>query len=546
MPTINFAFKDFQQLLGKKISIDELEDLLALYAKAEVESYDKQTGEIAVKLDDTNLPYLWCPEGLARLFKAILGQQKGIAKIKLSNGSYRIIADDSVKKVRPYIAAFVAKGRRLDDYLLKQLVQMQEKFCEGYGRRRQKISIGLYAYKKITFPVHYKAVQPTAAKFTPLDFSRPMNLGEILKQHPKGQQYGWILEGLSNYPLLLDDKGEVLSFPPIINSSSTGKLEIGDTELLFEATGTDEESVNIAANIFAYNLFERGFEIFSATIAYRERSVTTPALKTEKMKLTPQQVEQVTGLKVTGSSLAALLQKAGYNFDGSYATIPPYRADIMHPVDIAEDAAIAYGFDKIADEPLTSYTLGAKDKSTKTINSLRKAAIGMEFQEIFSHILTDKKTLPATPNSKIVEVENFMSETYSAVRNSLLPQLLDVLSKNKHSDYPQKIFEEGIIAQVSQGKVAESHSIALVSAHSAANFTEMKQYLSAILTPLGAAFTIQPTEHPFFIKGRVGSVAVNKTKIGMIGEISPAALANWGIEMPAAAIELNTDFLLTD
>ncbi len=546
MPTITFAYKDFQQLLGKKVSIEEFGDLLVLYAKAEVESYDKRTDEVAVKLDDTNLPYTWCPEGLARFFRGILGQHNGIAKMKVSPGNYKVIVDDSVKNIRPYITAFVAKGRKIDDYLLKQLVQMQEKFCEGYGRRRQKVSIGLYAHKKITFPVHYKAVPPTAAKFIPLDFDKPVNLAEILKQHPKGQQYGWILKGFSNYPLLLDDKGEVLSFPPIINSSSTGRLVVGDSELLFEATGTDEESVNLAASIFAYNLFERGFEIFSATMKYKGRSTTIPALKTEKVKITPQQVEQVTGLNVTSSSLSALLQTAGYNADGNNAIAPPYRADIMHPVDVIEDVAIAYSFDKIADEPLTSYTLGAKDKSVQMINSLRKAAIGMEFQEIFSHILTDKKTLAAAGSSKIVEVENFMSETYSAVRNSLLPQMLDVLSRNKHADYPQKIFEEGIVASAVGSKVAESHSIVLVSAHSAANFTEMKQYLSAMLVPLGASFTIQPAEHPAFIKGRAGSIVVGKKSLGVIGEISPAILAKWGVEMPAAAIELNLNFLLTD
>lgn len=544
MPTVNFTFRDFQQLLGKKLSIEEFEDMLALYAKAEVESYDKQTDELSVKLDDTNLPYTWCPEGLARFFKGILGLQKGAAKIKTSNGSYRIIADDSVKSVRPHITAFVAKGKRIDDYLLKQLVLMQEKFCEGYGRRRQKVSVGLYAYKKIAFPVHYRAVSPTAARFVPLDFDKPMNLSEILRQHPKGQQYGWILKSFQNYPLLLDDKGDVLSFPPIINSSSTGRLEVGDTELLFEATGTDEESVNLAANIFAYDLFERGFEIFSVTIAHKGRSVKTPALKTERMKVTPQQVEQITGLKVTGGSLAALLQKAGYGIDGSYALVPPYRADIMHVVDIAEDVAIAYGFDRIHDEPMASYTLGAKDKSIRAANSLRKAAIGAGFQEVFSHILTDRKTLTAAPNSKIVEVDNFMSETYSAVRNSLIPQMLDVLSRNKHADYPQKIFEEGILASVEQGKVVESHSMALVSAHSASGFSEMKQYLSAILTPLAAGFTIRPAEYPLFIKGRAGNIIINKKNAGVIGEVSPAVLAKWGIEMPAAAVELNLDFLL--
>lgn len=543
MPTITFSYKDFQQLLGRKMPIAEFEEKLLLYAKAEVEGYEKELGEVTVKLDDTNLPYLWCPEGLARFLRGMLGISKGMQKLKVKSGGYKINAEDSVKAVRPFITAFVAKGKKIDDYLLKQLIQMQEKFCEGYGRRRQKISIGLYAYGKITFPVHYKAVDPASAKFIPLDFDRALNLKQILELHPKGQQYGWILKNSAKYPLLQDNKGEILSFPPIINSSTTGRLQIGDSELLFEATGADEESVNLAANIFAYNLSERGFEIFSATISYKGKTETAPAGKTGKISITPDFIEKVTGLKLSAAEAKQLLAKAGYEYTGTQAIVPDYRADIMHPVDVAEDVAIAFGYDKIKDEPLKSYTIGMPGQSVQKINRLRKAVAAMGFQEIFSHILTDKNSLTGN-SAAVVELENFMSETYSAVRNSLLPQLLDVLSKNKHADYPQKIFEEGIVASVDESNVVESHSIALASAHSAANFTEMKQYLSAMLTPLGKSFTIHPTEHPVFLKGRAGAIIVGKKEVGVIGEISPAVLAKWGIEMPASAAEINMDFLL--
>ena len=73
MPTISFSYKDFQQLLGKKLPIEEFKDLTILYAKAEVEEYNKEKDEAKISLDDTNLPYLWCAEGLARFFRGVLG-----------------------------------------------------------------------------------------------------------------------------------------------------------------------------------------------------------------------------------------------------------------------------------------------------------------------------------------------------------------------------------------------------------------------------------------------------------------------------------------
>ena len=88
-----------------------------------------------------------------------------------------------------------------------------------------------------------------------------MSLREVLRKHPKGVQYGGIISGFDRYPLLIDSNEEVLSLVPVINSDLTGKLVVGDSEMLFEATGTDEDAVNLAANIFAQNLSERGFKI---------------------------------------------------------------------------------------------------------------------------------------------------------------------------------------------------------------------------------------------------------------------------------------------
>ncbi|MBI2651896.1 phenylalanine--tRNA ligase subunit beta, partial [Candidatus Woesearchaeota archaeon] len=230
MPTITFSLKDLQHLVGKKLSIEEIQEL-AHYGKGDFESYDKETDEVKIDFGDTNLPYLWSVEGFARLIKGVLGLQKGIPEIKINKGDYQVIVDKSILKYRPYIACFAAKGHKIDDYLIKQIVQLQEKFCETYGRRRQKVSIGLYSYKRLAFPVHYKAVDPLSVEFVPLEFKAKMNLKEILAEHPKGRDYAWVLEGFEKYPILIDDKDEVLSFVPIINSNFTGKLEVGDENI---------------------------------------------------------------------------------------------------------------------------------------------------------------------------------------------------------------------------------------------------------------------------------------------------------------------------
>src|SRR3989338_9278742 len=151
MPTIKFSLKDMQNLVEKELSVDEVSKLVE-YGKGELEGYDKDSDEVTVEFGDTNLPYLWSVEGFVRLVKGVLGVSKGIPKIEIKKGNYKVVVDESVKSVRPYIAAFVAKGHKVDDYLIKQMIQLQEKLCESYGRRRLKVAIGVYSYDKVKFP----------------------------------------------------------------------------------------------------------------------------------------------------------------------------------------------------------------------------------------------------------------------------------------------------------------------------------------------------------------------------------------------------------
>ncbi len=540
MPTIQFALNDFQHLLGKKVSIKEFEELALEYAKAEVEGYDQKTDHVKLSLDDTNTPYLWCVEGLARYFQGVLGKKSGLAQLNIKKSSHTINVDQKVKTIRPYIAAFIATKGKIDEYLLEQLVQLQEKYCDGYGRRREKVSIGLYSQKRITWPVTYTTVAPKEITFEPLDLPGAHTPAQILEHHPKGKQHGWILKKFKEYPLLIDNKKQVLSLVPIINSNFTGKLEVGDTELLFEATGTDSDAVNLAANIFAQNLHERGFEISSITIK-DEKTLVTPHDFKETITIPHDKIVERLGLDISKSEMKQLLEKARYKVVGNTVHVPHYRRDILHWADILEDVAIMYGFSNIESSAITSYTTGSRLEESKLADAAREVVIGLGYQELLSPILSNKEYLEGRMQlheSDAVEIENIMSETYSAVRTWIIPNLLDALSQNKHREYPQKVFEEGLVVVNLENK----RKIALATSHSNADFTEIKQAADVLLTSLGISYRIEAIQHPSFIAGRVGAVKVDGKQIGIIGELHPSVLASWNLEMPTSALELDLDY----
>jgi len=541
MPSITFSIQDLEKLIGKKLpkEKEKLADLLS-YCKAEIESISDD--QITISLADTNLPYLWSVEGIARLLKGVLSVETGLPSFRTEKSNYKIIVDKSITKIRPFIAGFVAKGKPIGEYLLLQLIQLQEKFCESYGRKRSKVSIGIYPSEKIQFPVHYKAVQPTAISFIPLDFTEKLNLKQILKRHPKGKQYSWIIEKFNRYPILIDEKNQVLSFPPIINSQETGKVSVKDSELFIEVTGTDEKAVSLACNIFSQALFDRGFKIYEIEVVYPEHKIKFPIAKGETTKIDYDYINELLGLNLSKEEIRHLLKAMRFGVKDDKAIIPFYRQDIMHQCDIAEDVAIAYGYNKIKTADMASYSIGKPLKIIPFIDKVRELTIGAGYQEIFSHLLTNKELLyekTNTPDLGTVEIKEYMTKTYSVVRTWLIPILLDVLSKNKHRDYPQRIFEEGIVTRRIKDKIEDRRSIALATSHAEANYTEIRQVIDFIMRNLGVNYKIVETSHPAFIPGRVASILVKEKPIGFLGEIHPSVLEKFELNMPVAAAEID-------
>jgi len=541
MPTIQFQLKDLCNLVGQKINLEELEELFT-YGKAELEAYDKATDTITLGLQDTNLPYLWSVEGCARLLRGVLGKEKGIPKLKIEKSSDKVIVDKNISKTRPYIAMCRAYGKKADDYLIKQMVQLQEKFCETYGRRRRKASIGIYDYKKVKFPVQYKLADPKKTTFVPLTFNKELNLHQILEQHPTGMKYAFTLEGLKQFPILQDNNGKILSFVPIINSNDLGKVEIGNNDILIEVTGTDEEAVNLGANILAAAFADRGFKIAAVEINYPNRKRTTPHLFQDKMEINLEKTNEMLGITLNQKQIKDLLEKMRYDVKNTTALIPPYRKDILHSVDVVEDIGIMYGYDNIPTLPLTSYTVGSVEPIIKLIDKSREILVGFGFQEVLSSVLSNKELIYDKMNIKdfgSIEIKEYMSQSYAMVRTWIIPMLLDVLSKNKHHDYPQFLFEQGLVSVRKTKKIIDYERLAIVMAGPDVDYTKIRQILDALLNTFNIEYELKETEHDSFIQGRVVRVSVQGKDIAYVGEIHPQVLENLDIQMPTAALEIN-------
>ena len=258
---------------------------------------------------------------------------------------------------------------------LAELIQSQEKLCDGYGAKRKTVSVGIYRAQKITFPVHYRMVEAKSAKFVPLGMDDELDLAQILEQHPKGKEYAHILQGKPLVPLLQDDAGQILSFPPIINSRAIGEVVAGDTELFVEATGTDLRSVLLVENILAVDLEDRGWTIEPVIVEYPfdtpfGREVRAPYPLTNEVEVPDADFNRLLGGALSADQIAKELKAYGCDVaKGSAAgrtrvSTQPYRQDYMHPVDAIEDLAVVVGVNTLEPVWPERFTPGRLAKTT--------------------------------------------------------------------------------------------------------------------------------------------------------------------------------------
>jgi len=569
MPTISLQRDDLEALIAgpgekaERIPLDQLEDWLML-VKGELKGHNPETGELRIELQDSNRPDLWCCEGIARQIRI---KQRGAAipytffnEQKPTVG--KLLVAPGMEKIRPYVAACSAVGYQVTADGLTQLIQTQEKLADIFGRKRRTLSIGLYRLAPIVFPVSYDLVKPDEVRFTPLGMETVMTLREILMIHPKGVEYGAIVGGHDRLPVLRDAKGQVLSFPPIINSREIGEVRIGDHELFVEVTGTDLPMVALALNIFAANLADRGavitpIEIQSPVNTNFGRRWNTPIDSGKPRAIPLMAIESALGEALGDKEVTAALKSYGYGVTSSgkklTVQLPPYRNDLLHTIDVVEDVAISQGYARFAPVMPSQFTVGGLSRLEQMADRVRHLMVGMEFQEIISNIMGShqdfctRMRLDGTEWANVVEVDNVMSLSYSCLRQWITPSLLQVETNSSRAFYPHRMFEVGEVAVPDKVVDVGSRTVTMlgaVIAHAGANFSEIHSCLDLLLYYLDRPFTLEPLAHPSFLDGRVGKILSQGRTIGLLGELHPEVLEQWQIGVPVVALELEIDRLL--
>jgi len=289
---------------------------------------------------------------------------------------------------------------------------------------------------------------------------------------------------------------------------------------------------------------DMGGDIYSLDIEYPNKTIATPDLKPSKMKVDHKYVNKRLGLTLSDKEFKKYFERMGFGYEKGEVIVPAYRTDIMHQVDLVEDIAIAYGYENFQEEIPNVATIGQEDKFEIFKRKIAESLIGFELIEASTFHLINEKDLIENSllETNYIELEKASSSEYNILRTWLLPSLLQVLRTNKHHEYPQNLFEIGIVFNKdknTESGIKETSKLSMILCQKESSFTQAKQILDYLMNSLGVKCSVKAAKHPSFIEGRCAEVKIGKTTIGTLGELNPQLLSNFTLEMPAAAFEID-------
>jgi phenylalanyl-tRNA synthetase beta chain len=230
-------------------------------------------------------------------------------------------------------------------------------------------------------------------------------------------------------------------------------------------------------------------------------------------------------------------------------SVPAYRNDILHPRDLMEDAAIAYGYHNIEPVLVPTLTVGNEREVEQVGRIARETLCGLGFHEVMTLQLTAEEAaydaLRRPRREDHAAVSHPISTEQTMLRPTVAPGLLDTLTVNSHREYPQRIFEVGDVTTLveSETGAAERRHAAAAVIGQGMGVTEVRAAAEAVLREFGWRIRTDAADLPAYLPGRGAVITAvrddGERLVGELGELHPAVLEAFKLRHPAAIFELD-------
>jgi len=468
-------------------------------------------------------------------------------RLSVTHGTISMRVSPDLANIRPVILGAVIRGIDIDEDMIKRLMEHQEKLHFALGRGRKRASIGVHDLATIAPPFRVEAVSRDQS-FIPLAMDDEMTIDEILEKHPKGVDYAHLLQGMDKVPIIFDANDAVLSFPPIINGDHT-TVTTDTRDLFIDVTGLDIRACESALMLICLQLSILGGDVESVRVTACDGTEWSIDGSPKQHSVERRLVEGILGNAFTDDEIENAIRRMGGIYNGDSAGIlsismPRWRYDILHPIDLVEEIAIGHGYDDLAYDvpkaPLTA--IPRKDGHLR--RRIREALQGLGLIQIQSLTLSNDAdqftSVRWKEDGSITRMTNPITTEHTILRQNIIPGLLRLLAANRHHDLPQGVYELGTVVIDHKNR----ERFAFLVAERTGGFAQLRGRIQALMRDLGCdEWSLEPIENGPWLSGRSASIIVNGVVVGECGEIDPHVSEMFDLNVPMSGAQFDISAL---
>ena len=536
---------------------------------------DDASDEVIYKIDiPANRYDLLCHEGISKALNVFMGRcpSPTFRLIEPANGAPRqkMVVKPETLLVRPFVVCAVLRGIKFDQARYDSFIDLQDKLHQNICRKRTLVAIGTHDLSTIQGPFTYEAHPPEDIAFTPLKQTRSFTAAELMEHYKSDQKlkhFLHILEGSAVFPVLYDANRTVLSLPPLINGAHSA-ITLDTTDVFIECTATDLNKAKIVLNTVVaafsqYSAVEFAAEPVDVVDSLGETK-TYPDYMTRFVEADPKYVNGRIGVDIAPRDMAALLcrmqlpTKLVEETGMLRVEVPPTRSDVLHACDIAEDVAIAHGYNNIERTVPPVNTVGAQQPLNHFSDLVRGEMAMLGFSEVLTWILCSHDDNFANV-SRVDDgncaaiVANPSGLDVQVARSSLLQGVLKATGANKDAPVPARLFEVGDVVLVDDSRdvgARNSRRLLVLYSDKKSGFEVVHGVLDRIMVVTGAAkggdagYEMAESDEATYFPGRQAYIKRGGKTIGVFGIVHPDVLQKFDIVNPCSILELDLEPLL--
>ena len=268
------------------------------------------------------------------------------------------------------------------------------------------------------------------------------------------------------------------------------------------------------------------------------------------LKLEPEKINALLGTDVAESEMVSILKKLDFQVEGDQVTVPSWRGDVLRMADLAEEVARFHGYNNI---PVTlmrgETTQGGYSPEQEVERTLGQTCRSLGYDEIITYSFIsptyyDKiRWAKDDPRRKSLKIMNPLGEDTSIMRTTVLPSMLEILSRNyNYRNQAVRLYELGrVYFEREDGMADEPKVLSLGAYGDGMDFFTLKGAVEDLLSSIRAenvtfeAVKDNPSYHP----GRCARVMVNGQEVGVFGQIHPLVAQNYDVDAELYCAELS-------